>query len=94
MRHPAIECTYSMPYLSVPHIESYTTPYITSYALLNCTECARTKRAQRAPHNVRPGFACPWRLVLSQMALSHNYVGVVGGALASWGHTVQLTRSA
>jgi hypothetical protein len=32
---------------------------------------------------VRPGFAGPWRLVLSQMALSHNYVGVVGGALAS-----------
>jgi hypothetical protein len=44
---------------------------------------------------VRPGFAGPWRLVLSQMALSHNYVGVaVGGALASWGPIVQLARSA
>jgi hypothetical protein len=27
-------------------------------------------------------------------ALSHNYVGVVGGALASWGPIVQLARSA
>ena len=26
-------------------------------------------------------------------ALSHNYVGVVGGALASWGPIVQLSRS-
>jgi hypothetical protein len=43
---------------------------------------------------VRPGFAGPWRLVLSQMTLSHNYVGVVGGALASWGPIVQLARSA
>jgi hypothetical protein len=31
---------------------------------------------------VRPGFAGPWRLVLSQMALSRNYVGVVRGRCA------------
>jgi hypothetical protein len=43
---------------------------------------------------VRPGFAGLWRLVLSQMALSHNCVGVVGGALTSWGPIVQLARSA
>ena len=42
---------------------------------------------------VRPGFAGPWRLVLSQMALSHIRFGVVGGALASWGPIVQLARS-
>jgi hypothetical protein len=42
---------------------------------------------------VRPEFAGPWRLVLSQMTLSHNCVGVVGGALAPWGPIVQLARS-
>jgi hypothetical protein len=32
---------------------------------------------------VRPVFAAPWRLVLSHTTTF--YVGVVGGALASWG---------
>jgi hypothetical protein len=40
---------------------------------------------------VRPGVAGPWRSVPSH--LSHNCVGVVGGALASWGPVVQLARS-
>ena len=42
---------------------------------------------------VRPGFAGPWRLVLSQMALSHMRWVVGRGALASWGPIVQLIRS-
>jgi hypothetical protein len=45
---------------------------------------------------VRPGFAGPWRLVfgaLSDDSLGRTYVGVVGGALASWGPVVQLARS-
>jgi hypothetical protein len=41
---------------------------------------------------IRPGFAGPWRLAFG--ALSHNYVGVMGGALASWEPIVQLARSA
>jgi hypothetical protein len=42
---------------------------------------------------VRPRVAGPRRLVPSHSHHSHNYVGVVGGALASWGPIVQLARS-
>jgi hypothetical protein len=43
---------------------------------------------------VRPGVAGPWRSIWSSLSLTHNCVGVVGGALASWGPIVQLARSA